>query len=244
MSSLRKYLKRKSYKERSQPASRRDFGLLEKHKDYIERAKVYHEHQAKLENLQREAEERNPNEFYFSMEHERTRGGIPINVEKELSLDEEVQLKSKDLNFVNMRIQQETKEIARLRSNLHALDNPPSNNTHVVFVDTEKQAANFHETQFFGTSKQHLKRGYNRSRKTQTKPQTTTTLASSEEEAKSHQERILQYSELTRRTDVLESLKSLANELWIKKQVIKGDDYTEVTLSDGSKFVKFKRIRK
>ena len=31
-----------------------------------------------VQRLKREAEERNPNEFHFSMEHERTKFGIPI----------------------------------------------------------------------------------------------------------------------------------------------------------------------
>lgn len=38
MSSLRNAVKRVEHKERAQPASRRKLGLLEKHKDYGERA--------------------------------------------------------------------------------------------------------------------------------------------------------------------------------------------------------------
>lgn len=40
-STMRNAIKRITHKERSQPESRKRFGLLEKHKDYVERAKVF-----------------------------------------------------------------------------------------------------------------------------------------------------------------------------------------------------------
>lgn len=106
-------------------------------------------------------------------------------------------------------------------------------------MDSEKQALNFQETEFFGTSKKLLNQNYNRSRKSKKQLQNL----SKSEEADSCKARDLQYTELAQRMATLKSLKSLANELWIKKQIAKGADHKELTLSDGSSIVKFKKIR-
>lgn len=59
-------------------AARRQYGLLEKKKDYKERAEDFHRKEDTLRRLRRKAEERNPDEFYFAMESARTRGGVHV----------------------------------------------------------------------------------------------------------------------------------------------------------------------
>lgn len=58
---------RREHKERSQPSHRRKYGLLEKHKDYVERARDYHKKQDYLQTLRKKAAFRNPDEFYTAM---------------------------------------------------------------------------------------------------------------------------------------------------------------------------------
>ena len=72
MSSLRNSLHRRNHKERSQLAHRAKFGILEKHKDYVLRAKDYHSKQERIKILRRKAADRNKDEFYFGMVNQRT----------------------------------------------------------------------------------------------------------------------------------------------------------------------------
>lgn len=74
--SFKNVIKRREHKERSQPAKRRRLGLLEKHKDYVLRAKDFHRKERTIKILQRKAEERNPDEFYFGMVNKKTTKGV------------------------------------------------------------------------------------------------------------------------------------------------------------------------
>ena len=74
--SYRNLISRREHKERGQPAKRRRLGLLEKHKDYVLRARDFHRKERTIANLKRKAEERNPDEFYFGMVHKRTTKGV------------------------------------------------------------------------------------------------------------------------------------------------------------------------
>ena len=57
---------------------RTKLGLLERKKDYKVRAEDFHRKERALRSLQRKAEERNPDEFYFAMQKARTRGGVHV----------------------------------------------------------------------------------------------------------------------------------------------------------------------
>ena len=72
-SSLRNSVHRRNHKERSQLAHRAKLGILEKHADYVKRARDYHSKQDRLNRLRQKAAERNKDEFYFSMTKEKTK---------------------------------------------------------------------------------------------------------------------------------------------------------------------------
>ena len=77
-SALRNAVKRKTHKERSQPSERRRYGLLEKKKDYVLRAKDFHKKEDALNALKRKAAYRTPDEFYFAMQRAKTEDGVHV----------------------------------------------------------------------------------------------------------------------------------------------------------------------
>lgn len=77
-SSLRNSLHRRNHKERSQLAHRAKYGILEKHKDYVLRARDYHSKQDRIQRLKQKAANRNKDEFYFAMKNERTVQGVHV----------------------------------------------------------------------------------------------------------------------------------------------------------------------
>ncbi|CAE6461946.1 hypothetical protein ACGC1H_006813 [Rhizoctonia solani] len=73
---LRNSLHRRSHKERSQLAHRSKLGLLEKHKDYVLRARDYRSKRDRLRTLKVKAETKNKDEFYFGMNGRKTEKGV------------------------------------------------------------------------------------------------------------------------------------------------------------------------
>ncbi|KAL5494964.1 hypothetical protein ACEPAI_426 [Sanghuangporus weigelae] len=123
MSSLRNSLHRRSHKERSQPSHRSRLGLLEKHKDYVLRARDYHSKQDRIKRLQQKAGDRNKDEFYFSMNSQRTQGGVHIQDRgnEALPVDFVKILKTQDENYIRTMRAAGLKKIEKLKAQLTEL---------------------------------------------------------------------------------------------------------------------------
>lgn len=125
-SSMRNAVHRRNHRERAQPHERRKLGLLEKHKDYSERAKDYNKKQAYLKTLRNKAAERNEDEFYFGM---MSRKGPQSRINgkdwsgtvkkdqshKKLAVDKVRLLKTQDIKYIRTMKQVAAKEVAKLR---------------------------------------------------------------------------------------------------------------------------------
>ncbi|KAF7793402.1 hypothetical protein EIP86_004514 [Pleurotus ostreatoroseus] len=122
-SSLRNSLHRRNHKERSQLAHRSRLGILEKHKDYVLRARDYHSKQDRLTRLRQKAADRNKDEFYFGMTGQRTVGGVHVQDRGNESLPVDIVkvLKSQDENYIRTKRTAGLKKIEKLKTQLTTL---------------------------------------------------------------------------------------------------------------------------
>ncbi|KAG0704405.1 u3 small nucleolar RNA-associated protein 11 [Suillus ampliporus] len=124
-SSLRNSLHRRNHKERSQLSHRAKFGILEKHKDYVQRARDYHSKQDRLTRLRQKAADRNKDEFYFGMNKERTVQGVHVKDRGNVSMPVDMVklLKTQDEGYVRTMRANGLKKIEKIKSQLTALAN-------------------------------------------------------------------------------------------------------------------------
>lgn len=182
MSSLRNAVKRVTHKERSQPQYRAHLGILEKKKDYVKRARDYHNKQEKLRILREKADHRNPDEFYFGMHNSKIDGFTGKHVQTEEARRKEMEhiigddairlMKQQDLSAIKLQIQKDTKRIEKLRASLHmigvdeGIKKKPGKSLkrkkHTVFVDDEEELNNFDLCKKLNTVPELVGRAYNR----------------------------------------------------------------------------------
>ncbi|PVU97172.1 hypothetical protein BB561_000724 [Smittium simulii] len=124
MSSFRKSNPRRDHKERAQPVNRSKYGLLEKHKDYVARAKNYHFKQDRLTALRERARNKNEDEFYFSMQKQKTKQGVHITERNAVFSQDFLQLlKTQDANYIRTQLNINANKIDRLQQSLSFEEN-------------------------------------------------------------------------------------------------------------------------
>ena len=130
---------RRTHRERSQPAYRKKFGLLEKHKDYVARARDFNKKKNIIKKLKGVADEKNPDEFYRGMIKSRVVDGKhQIHQDNTLSHETVKLLKTQDANYINLKLQAERNKIERMKEVLHDTRGEKVN-THTVFVDSDSE---------------------------------------------------------------------------------------------------------
>jgi len=199
MSSYKNAIKGRAHKERAQPHGREKLGLLEKHKDYKQRAKSFHRKEDKIKELREKASYKNPDEFYHEMVSSRTQDGVH-KIERKTRYSSETlkRLKLQDLTYLRMRKIQEDKKIERLRAELHGLiDKDPQSDDqdqessstaetksvlgkrkHVIYLEEKEKIETWDAAEHFQTVPELVNRSFNRPRKEdlKVKPILTTNL--------------------------------------------------------------------
>ncbi|KAJ3374682.1 UTP11-like, U3 small nucleolar ribonucleoprotein [Allomyces arbusculus] len=176
-STLRKAAPRRTHHERAQPRARQKLGLLEKHKDYVLRAKDYHKKEKRIKAMREKARTKNDDEFYFAMQNAKTKDGVHI-IERNKALDSETValLKSQDKTYLATQRAINARKIEKLQAALPLIgvdmdgidltDAPEAKaalaSRHTVFVDDEEAAAEFDPAEHFDTDPDLVARRHNR----------------------------------------------------------------------------------
>lgn len=142
-------------------------GLLEKKKDYKQRARDFHRKEDAIHALEVKAAFRNPDEFYHRMERTKKIDGKHQDLEKDLppSLADTLQLQTSDIAYLRMRRTMEARKVDALKGRLamaRDLDSDELKSKHTVFVDDPEDAAQFDEEEYFDTKQEYLTRAFNR----------------------------------------------------------------------------------
>lgn len=238
----------KYHRERGQLKSRKKYGLLEKHKDYVLRAKDYHKKQNRLKALKEKALNRNPDEFYFKMINNKTKDGVhTIKRTTKHTADALKLMKTQDLNYINTKRAMEAKKIEKLQSVLHMLgdeDDLQPTNQHIIFVDSKREAKSFDIAAHFDTVPELVSRKYNRPR-IETLKNGVIQTPGVETLKKLERQRQRCYEELRERIEREKKMKLVSEELELQKHLM-GKGRREKIQKDGESppVYKWRRERK
>lgn len=139
---FKKALNTRTHRERSQPAGRAKLGILEKHKDYVLRARDYHRKQDTLKALRVRASHRNPDEFHFGMIKSRVVKGRHRQdaTEKAKSVPAEMLklMNTQDVGYIVLQKNANKKKLAAIQQEVavaEAIKQGPSTRQHIFFAE-------------------------------------------------------------------------------------------------------------
>ncbi|CAM9119497.1 unnamed protein product, partial [Ectocarpus fasciculatus] len=234
-----------THKERGQPSWHKKAGFLEKHKDYIVRARDYQKKRKQIKSLKKKASERNPDEFYFKMKNSKVVGGVHEDIEQDACLDMDTVklLKTQDLGYIVHRKAIDDNKARRMKENLHMLgEGGPKK--HTVFVDDEEEFDNFDPAVHFNTEPELLDRSFNRVTKDQLKNDPSLKNVKVKAVKKANQLREQSYKELNRRINRADKLTKAVDALQVQRaSMAKGSKRKIQNEETGAVTYKFKRQR-
>ncbi|KAH9589237.1 Small-subunit processome [Trypanosoma melophagium] len=163
---LDKHIKRTTHKERSQLASRKHLGPLEKHKDHVVRSRKRKAKVQKLLELKRAAAQRNPDEFHIGM----TKAVLDIasgkmkrrastKEDNQRNMQKTLQQNTRNLQYLQYKAQG---DLSRAKELLNedasaAITSAPPQNKHIVFVENDEEFRRFNPIKYFDATPEMLK---------------------------------------------------------------------------------------
>lgn len=252
MAKLVHNIQKKQHRERSQVSERSRFGFLEKHKDYVKRARDYHKKQGTLKVLRSKAKERNPDEYYHGMNARKLDSkGLLIKSrhaegeDPSLTMDQVKLLKTQDSNYVRTLRQMELKKLERSSKELMF----KSSGNHTVFVDDNKEMRDFSPEQYFKTTTEMLKRRENRLTKDQLSSNQGEYLNLNSEDVVMPKEslekkKLKKYKLVQQRLEREKQLKQVQQRMDIQREVMKKGSKKKIVDTKGNVSFKWKKQRK
>uniref|UniRef100_A0A7S1J8J9 U3 small nucleolar RNA-associated protein 11 n=1 Tax=Eutreptiella gymnastica TaxID=73025 RepID=A0A7S1J8J9_9EUGL len=223
--------KGRDHKERTQPKARKRLGFLEKHKDYVKRAREYHRKEDVVKGFQREAAFKNPDEFAFGMH--KVRVGEKGQHVKLASTTPNIAVKKsgnrRNRTYLQMQHKIDKQNIERLQGTLANLDEAGLHNDHIVFAEDEDEAEE--------VMQKHKKR------KLGVETKVPRSKRDPHVELRLRKAKAKQYNELEARQKRIEHVDKLLKYLDFEKKKMMPGMKKVVKLKDGTKQVKFKPER-
>ncbi|CAG98396.1 rRNA-processing protein UTP11 [Kluyveromyces lactis] len=248
MGNLQHSVQKKQHRERSQVQERSKFGFLEKHKDYVKRAKDYHNKQTTLKVLKSKTKERNPDEFYFGMNSKKLGSdGLLITSrhggeesDGVLNMDQVKLLKTQDSNYVRtMRLVESRKSEKKKNSMMFT-----SNGKHTVFVEDQEAMESFTPEEYFKTSTDMVDRRENRLRTDQLEGVKLGSLpGKAQNEESLRKKKLKKYKAITRHMERESQLAAVEERMNLQREVMKSGSKKKIEVN-GKVTYKWKKQRK
>lgn len=244
-SSLRNAVKRITHKERGQPSWHKKAGFLEKHKDYIIRARDYQKKKNYIKTLKKKAADRNPDEFYFKMKNSQVKNGVHESIDQNQCLDMETVklLKTQDLGYIVHRKAIDDSKARKMKENLHMIgEGEPKR--HRIFVDDVETLEKFDPAEHFNTEPELVDRAFNRITKDKLKNDPAIANVKVKAVKRASRLREQSYKELNRRINRGDKLTKAVNALQAQRaSMAKGSKRKIEDPNTGTVSYKFKRQR-
>lgn len=251
MAKLQHTVQKKQHRERSQVHERTKFGFLEKHKDYVKRAKDYHRKQDTLKILRSKVVNRNPDEYYHGMNSRKVGndGLLLTQRHKEdgvLNMDQVKLLKTQDSNYVRTLRLVEQRKSEKKREQLMF----DSRGKHTVFVEDQEQMRDFQPEQYFNTSAELLDRRENRLTTEQLMNKNSNFVNLNNENngimprESLQKKKLKRFKSITRHIDREHQLAQVEQRMNVQREVMKKGSKKKIVDDKGSVSYKWKKQRK